>query len=51
MDSDVAAFYEDLWREKVREESEKGGRIPSFSQFMNDLLREFMVSLRGRGRS
>ena len=42
VDTDVAKYYEEKWNEEVIKCIERGERKPSFSEFMNELLKRYI---------
>jgi len=43
VDSDVAEVLEEIWRKRVKEANEKGEKIPSFSQIVNEALKQWVL--------
>lgn len=40
VDSDIEQYLRSKWRERVEDANRKGDSIPSFSSFMNEVLKE-----------
>jgi len=43
VDSDVVEVLEEIWRKRVKEANEKGEKTSSFSQIVNEALKQWVL--------